>query len=145
MSRLIYSDSLQADEELRNFFAAINLRDRPQNSSPTTSANNAPSPAAPRSSGPVVDGNHGQNIAPIQQSCKDLQQGGNLASPAKDPRPLVHEIDNRQGKLSDVMLFLSVCSLYTVRHDPPSVPTPGSQNPVYSVPSGKRTGIRETW
>jgi hypothetical protein len=91
MSRLIYSDSLQANEELCNFFAAINLGDCPQDPSSTTSADNAPGPAAPRSSGPVVDNNNGRNIVLIQQFCRNPQQGGTLASPAKEPCPLVHE------------------------------------------------------
>ena len=117
MSRLIYSDSFQDDEDLCNILAAIQLRDRPPANPPASPpSNNAPSPATCPPSGAVVDGNRGRNIVPIQQGHKDLQQGDALANPASKSRRVIRSqhrasIDTSQGKLPNVLILLTPHSL----------------------------------
>ena len=114
MSCLIYSDSFQDDEDLCNVIAAMQLGDRPPaNPPPSTPSNSASSPAAcpPSRSGAGVDNDHGHN-----KGHKDLQQGGALATPASESRPVIHRqhwapTNSPPGMLPNLLILSPLRSL----------------------------------
>jgi hypothetical protein len=164
---LLYSDSLQGDEDICNIFAAMRIGDPPPlpAAPPTPSLLPTPTPssAVTHCSWPVASNNQDNDSSCIS-SVEDPQQrerttppfgGSRLVvqvpsaislSPASGPRQRVRyqspsvNVD-LPGKYFCFPSPDLVLILVVIVHDPP----PPVVRDVYNVASGRWTGIRETW